>query len=166
MVLTMCQFEKQSMETKIIFTLIREMDEFKENDEEYPIEVRNILDFSDLWPIESPNKLPLMHDIELATNLSMTHNYFDNYQFISPHWKVFQVWYLYEIAEVQEILRSYLTIAKSPQKKEKKKRCKALLKISIDCQNSLKLEVKFFKWGELMRMGISFSLNYIGINIY
>ena len=44
-VLTMCQFEKESMETKVFFALMaREVEEFKEQDKEYPTNIRKILD--------------------------------------------------------------------------------------------------------------------------
>ena len=49
-VLTMCQFERESIETKIIFALmIKESKESKEQDKEHPAIVHNIFnDFSDL----------------------------------------------------------------------------------------------------------------------
>ena len=67
----MCQFEKESMKTKVIFALMaREVEEFKEQDKEYPTNVRKILDdFSDLWPVELPNQLPSMRDIQHAIDL-------------------------------------------------------------------------------------------------
>ena len=66
------------------------MDEFKENDKQYPIEVCNILDdFFDWWLTILPNKLLPIHDIKLTTILLITNNYFENYQFISQHWKLF-----------------------------------------------------------------------------
>ena len=48
-VLTMCQFENESKETEVIFALMaRKVEEFKEQDKEYPANVRKILDdFSD-----------------------------------------------------------------------------------------------------------------------
>ena len=54
----MCQFENESKETKVIFALMaRKVEEFKEQDKEYPANVRKILDeFSDLWPAELPNQ--------------------------------------------------------------------------------------------------------------
>ena len=69
--LTMCQFENESMKTKVIFALMaREVEEFKEQDKEYPTNVRKILDdFSDLWPVELPNQLPSMRDIQHAIDL-------------------------------------------------------------------------------------------------
>ena len=90
-VLTMHQFEKENMESKIVFVLmVGEVDEFKEKDQEYLIEVQNILnDFSNLWLVELLDKLPLMHDIQHSINLLMTHNYFEDYQLVSQHWKVF-----------------------------------------------------------------------------
>ena len=56
-ILTICQFEKESMETKIIFALMtQEVDEFKEKDKKYPTKVWNILDdFSNLWLAKLPN---------------------------------------------------------------------------------------------------------------
>ena len=70
-VLTMCQFENESKETKVIFALIaRKVEEFKEQDKEYPTNVCKILDdFSDLWPTELPNQLPPMRDIQHAIDL-------------------------------------------------------------------------------------------------
>ena len=70
-VLIMCQFEKESMETKVNFALIDWLvEEFKEQDKEYPTNIRKILnDFSNLWPIELLNQLPLMHDIQHAIDL-------------------------------------------------------------------------------------------------
>ena len=70
-VLTVCQFEKESMETKVIFALMaREVEEFKEQDKEYPTNVRKIFDdFSDLWPAKLPNQLPPMCDIQHAIDL-------------------------------------------------------------------------------------------------
>ena len=73
----MCQFEKESMKTKVIFALMaREVEEFKEQDKEYPKNVRKILDdFSDLWPTEFPNQLPPMcgvqHTIDLIPGASL-----------------------------------------------------------------------------------------------
>lgn len=66
---------------KLKFALMaQEVDEFKEKYKEYPTKVQNILDdFFDLWPIELPNKLPPMRDIQLNTSLLMTRNYFENY---------------------------------------------------------------------------------------
>ena len=45
----------------------------------------------------------------------MTHNYFENYQFVLQHRKVFRnlVVVLHVIEEVPEILRSYLTVVQS-----------------------------------------------------
>ena len=70
-VLTMCQFENESKETKVIFALMaRKVEEFKEQDKEYPANARKILDdFSDLWPAELPNELPPMRDIQHAIDL-------------------------------------------------------------------------------------------------
>ena len=70
-VLIMCQFEKESMETKVNFALIDWLvEEFKEQDKEYPTNIRKILnDFSNLWPTELLNQLPLMHDIQHAIDL-------------------------------------------------------------------------------------------------
>ncbi|KAL6319150.1 hypothetical protein AAG906_011234 [Vitis piasezkii] len=70
-VLTMCQFENESKETKVIFALMaRKVEEFKEQDKEYPANVRKILDdFSDLWPAELPNQLPLMRDVQHTIDL-------------------------------------------------------------------------------------------------
>ncbi|RVW78848.1 Transposon Ty3-G Gag-Pol polyprotein [Vitis vinifera] len=70
-VLTMCQFENESKETKVIFALMaRKVEEFKEQDKEYPANVRKILDdFSDLWPAELPNQLPPMRDVQHAIDL-------------------------------------------------------------------------------------------------
>ena len=70
-VLTMRQFERESMKTKIIFALmIKESKESKEQDKEHPTIVHNILnDFSDLWPIELPNQLPPLRDVQHAIDL-------------------------------------------------------------------------------------------------
>ncbi|KAL6320193.1 hypothetical protein AAG906_004702 [Vitis piasezkii] len=70
-VLTMCQFENESKETKVIFALMaRKVEEFKEQDKEYPANVCKILDdFSDLWPAELPNELPPMRDVQHAIDL-------------------------------------------------------------------------------------------------
>ncbi|RVW49578.1 Transposon Ty3-I Gag-Pol polyprotein [Vitis vinifera] len=70
-VLTMCQFENESMETKVIFALMaRKVEEFKEQDKEYPANARKILDdFSDLWPVELSNELPPMRDVQHAIDL-------------------------------------------------------------------------------------------------
>ena len=67
----MCQFEKESMKTKVIFALMaREVEEFKEQDKEYPINVRKILDdFSNLWSTELPNQLPPMRDVQHAIDM-------------------------------------------------------------------------------------------------
>ena len=69
--LTMCQFENESMETKVIFALMAwEVEEFKEQDKEYPTNIRKILDdFSNLWPIDLPNQLLSMRDIQHAIDL-------------------------------------------------------------------------------------------------
>ena len=78
----------------------------------------------------------------------MTRNYFKNYQLILQHEKVFQslVFVLYEIEQIQEILRFSLIMVNSQQRN---KGWKALVGISIDCGKSLKLEVEFFfkSWG-------------------
>ncbi|RVW47624.1 Transposon Ty3-I Gag-Pol polyprotein [Vitis vinifera] len=60
-----------SKETKVIFALMaRKVEEFKEQDKEYPANARKILDdFSDLWPAELPNELPPMRDIQHAIDL-------------------------------------------------------------------------------------------------
>ncbi|RVW74342.1 Transposon Ty3-I Gag-Pol polyprotein [Vitis vinifera] len=70
-VLTMCQFENESMETKVIFALMAwKVEEFKEQDKEYPANVRKILDdFSNLWPVELPNQLPFMCEVQHAIDL-------------------------------------------------------------------------------------------------
>ena len=70
-VLTMRQFERESMKMKIIFALmIKESKESKEQDKEHPTIVHNILnDFSDLWPIELPNQLPPLRDVQHAIDL-------------------------------------------------------------------------------------------------
>ena len=53
--------------------MVGEVDEFKEKDKEYLIEVQNILnDFSNLGLVELLDKLPLMHDIQHIINLLMT----------------------------------------------------------------------------------------------
>ena len=91
---------------------------------------------------------------QLSTSLLKTHNYFENYQLVVQHQKVFRspVFVLHEIEQVQEILRSCLTMGK---RRRRKKGWKALLGISIDRGKSLKLEVEFFSsQGELMRMNI------------
>ncbi|RVW23299.1 Retrovirus-related Pol polyprotein from transposon 297 [Vitis vinifera] len=50
--------------------MARKVEEFKEHDKEYPANVRKILDdFSDLWPIELPNQLPPMRDVQHAIDL-------------------------------------------------------------------------------------------------
>ncbi|RVW50945.1 Transposon Tf2-12 polyprotein [Vitis vinifera] len=47
-----------------------DVEEFKEQDKEYPANARKILDdFSDLWPAELPNELPPMRDIQHAIDL-------------------------------------------------------------------------------------------------
>ncbi|RVW35958.1 hypothetical protein CK203_078255 [Vitis vinifera] len=60
-----------SKETKVIFALMaRKVEEFKEQDKEYPANARKILDdFSDLWPAELPNELPPMRDVQHAIDL-------------------------------------------------------------------------------------------------
>ncbi|RVX03295.1 Transposon Ty3-G Gag-Pol polyprotein [Vitis vinifera] len=60
-----------SKETEVIFALMaRKVEEFKEQDKEYPADARKILDdFSDLWPVELPNELPPMRDIQHAIDL-------------------------------------------------------------------------------------------------
>ena len=70
-VLTMHQFERESMETKIIFSLmIKESKESKEQDKEYLVIVHNILnDFSNLWPRELPNQLPSLLDVQHVIDL-------------------------------------------------------------------------------------------------
>ena len=91
---------------------------------------------------------------QLSTSLLKTYNYFKNYQFVVQHQKVFRspVFVLHEIEQVQEILRSCLTMGK---RRRRKKWWKALLGISIDREKSLKLEVEFFSsQGELMRMNL------------
>ncbi|RVX03925.1 Transposon Ty3-I Gag-Pol polyprotein [Vitis vinifera] len=62
---------RMSKETKVIFALMaRKVEEFKEQDKEYPASARKILDdFSDLWPAELPNELPPMRDIQHAIDL-------------------------------------------------------------------------------------------------
>ena len=51
---------------------------------------------------------------QLSTSLLKTHNYFENYQFVLQHQKVFRslVFVLHEIEQVQEILRSCLSTVK------------------------------------------------------
>ncbi|RVW31891.1 Transposon Ty3-G Gag-Pol polyprotein [Vitis vinifera] len=70
-VLTMCQFENESKETKVIFALMaRKVEEFKEQDKEYPTNAHKILDdFSDLWPAKLPNELPPMRNVQHAIDL-------------------------------------------------------------------------------------------------
>ncbi|RVW76445.1 Transposon Tf2-12 polyprotein [Vitis vinifera] len=70
-VLTMCQFENESKETEVIFALMaRKVEEFKEQDKEYPANACKILDdFSDLWPTELRNELPHMRDVQHAIDL-------------------------------------------------------------------------------------------------
>ena len=67
----MCQFENESKETKLIFALMTwKVEEFNEQDKEYPANVRKILDdFSDLWPAELPNQLPPLRDVQHAIDL-------------------------------------------------------------------------------------------------
>ena len=46
------------------------VEEFKEQDKKYPTNVRKILDnFSDLWPVELPNQLPPMRDVQHVIDL-------------------------------------------------------------------------------------------------
>ena len=80
---------------------------------------------------------------QLFTSLLKTRNYFENYQLVLQHRKVFRslVFVLHEIEQVQEILRSRLSTVK---RRRRKKGWKALLGISIDHGKSLKLEVEFF----------------------
>ena len=53
-----------------LLLMVRKVEEFKEQDKEYPANVRKILDdFSDLWPAELPNELPPMRDIQHAIDL-------------------------------------------------------------------------------------------------
>ncbi|RVW15567.1 Transposon Ty3-I Gag-Pol polyprotein [Vitis vinifera] len=50
--------------------MARKVEEFKEQDKEYPANARKILDdFSDLWPAELPNELPPMRDVQHAIDL-------------------------------------------------------------------------------------------------
>ena len=81
---------------------------------------------------------------QLSTSLLKTHNYFKNYQLVVQHQKVFRipVFVLHEIEQVQEILRSCLTMGKRWQRK---KGWKASFGISIDRGKSLKLKVEFFQ---------------------
>ena len=67
----MCQFEMESMKTKVIFALMaQEVDEFKEQDKEYPTNVHNIPDdFFYLWLVKLPNQLPPMHNVQHAIYL-------------------------------------------------------------------------------------------------
>ena len=67
----MCQFEMESMKTKLIFALMaQEVDEFKEQDKEYPTNVHNIPDdFFYLWLVKLPNQLPPMHNVQHAIYL-------------------------------------------------------------------------------------------------
>ena len=80
---------------------------------------------------------------QLSTSLLKTRNYFENYQLVLQHRKVFRslVFVLHEIEQVQEILRSRLSTVK---RRRRKKGWKALLGISIDRGKSLKLEVEYF----------------------
>ncbi|KAL6341965.1 hypothetical protein AAG906_038211 [Vitis piasezkii] len=56
--------------------MARKVEEFKEQDKEYPTNVRKILDdFSDLWPVELPNQLPPMRDVQHAIDLIPMHHY-------------------------------------------------------------------------------------------
>ncbi|RVW94306.1 Retrovirus-related Pol polyprotein from transposon 297 [Vitis vinifera] len=70
-VITMRQFENESKETKVIFALMaQKVEEFKEQDKKYPTNVHKILDdFSNLWPVELPNQLPPMRDVQHAIDL-------------------------------------------------------------------------------------------------
>ena len=76
-VLTMCQFENESKETKVIFALMaRNVEEFKEQDKEYPANVRKILDdFSDLWPAELSNQPLLCVTYNMPLILFPMHHY-------------------------------------------------------------------------------------------
>ena len=50
--------------------MARKVEEFKEQDKENPANVRKILDdFSNLWPAELPNQLPLMRDVQHTIDL-------------------------------------------------------------------------------------------------
>ncbi|WKA05219.1 hypothetical protein VitviT2T_023197 [Vitis vinifera] len=52
------------------FLMARKVEEFKEQDKEYPTNARKILDdFSDLWPAELPNELPPMRDVQHTIDL-------------------------------------------------------------------------------------------------
>ena len=67
----MCQFEMESMKTKLIFALMaQEVDEFKEQDKEYPTNVHNIPDnFFYLWLVKLPNQLLPMRNVQHAIYL-------------------------------------------------------------------------------------------------
>ena len=76
-VLTMCQFENESQETKVIFALmVWKVEEFKEKDKKYLANVRKILDdFSDLWLAELPNQPLLCVTYNIPLILFPMHHY-------------------------------------------------------------------------------------------
>ena len=66
------------------------------------------------------NSLQEEYEKQLSTSLLKTHNYLENYQLVVQHQKNFQslVFILHEIEQVQEILRSYLTMGKRRRRKK------------------------------------------------
>ncbi|RVW77677.1 Retrovirus-related Pol polyprotein from transposon 297 [Vitis vinifera] len=64
--------KRPTMKMKLVknVTTMMKVEEFKEQDKEYPTNVHKILDdFSDLWPVELPNQLSPMRDVQHAIDL-------------------------------------------------------------------------------------------------
>ena len=73
----------------------KSVDEFKEQDNKYPVKICNILDdFSNLWTVELPNQLPHLRNIQLTTSLLMTHIILRTINLFYNTQKSFKIWYL------------------------------------------------------------------------